>query len=192
MIKPYKAVIPACPESSFPVRCKTLRFRTSQNDVKKGLIAYYETINYFSERVISMFTKLFSLIIIIGLCSSPALAAEPKGSSLADWIKVVQKKIDKIVPKKIQPLSTGASGIRGTKEDASVKLYWKGKKSDELVTEDEMKEFKSAVDLIVKDDRAAAVTVLEKFLKQYPDSALIPDAKKILDLLKVETVAEKR
>ena len=139
-----------------------------------------------------MFNKLFSLIIIMGLCCSPALAAEPKGSSLADWIKVVQKKINKIVPKKIQPLSTGVAGMRGSREDASAKLYWKGKKSDELVTEDEMKDFKTAIDLIVKDDRAAAITVLEKFLKQYPDSSLIPDAKKILDLLKVETVAEKR
>jgi TolA-binding protein len=128
----------------------------------------------------------------MGLCSSLAPAAEPKGSSLADWLKVVQKKIDKIVPKKIQPLSTGVAGIRGTKEDTSIKLYWKGKKSDELVTEEEMKEFKAAIDLIVKDDRAASITVLEKFLTQYPDSALIPDAKKILDLLKVETVAEKR
>jgi len=133
-----------------------------------------------------VFNKLCSIVIITGLCCSPALAAEPKGSSLADWIKVVQKKIVKIVPKKIQPLSTGVAGIRGTKEDTSVKLYWKGKKSDEPVTEEEMNEFKSAIDLIARDDRAAAVTVLEKFLTQYPSSALIPDAKKTLDLLKEE------
>lgn len=139
-----------------------------------------------------MFNRLFSLTIIMGLCCSPAFAAEPKGSSLADWLKVVQKKIAKIVPKKIKPLSIGEAGLRGTKENASVKLYWKGKKSEEPVTEEEMKEFKVAIDLIVKDDRAAAGTVLEKFLKQYPDSALIPDAKKILDLLKIETTEEKR
>jgi TolA-binding protein len=138
------------------------------------------------DRDISMFTKLFSFIIITGLCCSPALAAEPKGSSLADWIKVVQKKVSRIVPKKIQPLGTGEAGIRGTREDAPVKLYWKGKKSEETVTEDEMKEFKSAVDLIVKDDRDAAGTVLEKFLTRYPSSALVPDAKKMLDLIKVE------
>ncbi len=133
-----------------------------------------------------MLNKLFSLIVIMGLCCSPALAAEPKGSSLADWVKVVQKKIARIVPKKIRPLSTGDAGMRGTKEDAAVKLYWKGKKSEETVTEEEMKEFKAAVDLIVKDDRDAAATVLEKFLKQYPSSALVPDAKKMLDLIKEE------
>lgn len=134
-----------------------------------------------------MFNKLFALVMITGLCCAPALAGQPKGSSLADWLKVVQKKVDKIVPKKIPPMSTGAAGIRGTKEDASAKLYWRGKKSDEPVTEEEMKEFKAAIDLIARDDRAAAGSVLEKFLMQYPDSALIPDAKKMLDLLKAET-----
>jgi TolA-binding protein len=134
-----------------------------------------------------MFNKLFSLIIIAGLCCSPALAAEPKGSSLADWIKVVQKKIDKIVPKKIQPLSTDAAGIRGTREETSVKLYWKGKKRDEPITEEELKAFKAAINLIARDDRVAAVTSLEKFMTLYPSSPLIPDAKKMLDLLKVET-----
>jgi TolA-binding protein len=135
-------------------------------------------------RDISMFNKLFSLILITGLCCSPALAQEQKGSSLADWLNVIQKKIDKIVPKKIVPLSTGVASIRGTKEDASVKLYWKGKKSDELVTEEEMTEFKDAIGLVTKGERADAITGLEKFLTQYPDSALIPDAKKTLDLVK--------
>ena len=131
-----------------------------------------------------MFNKLFALVMITGLCCTAAVAQEQKGSSLADWLKTIQKKIDKIVPKKIVPLSTGVAGIRGTKEDASVKLYWKGKKSDELVTEEEMTEFKAAIDLVARGERAAAITGLEKFLTQYPDSALIPDAKKTLDLVK--------
>jgi TolA-binding protein len=133
-----------------------------------------------------MFNKLFLFIIITGLCYSPALAQEQKGSSLADWLKMVQKKIDKIVPKKIQPLSTGVAGIRGTKEDASVKLYWKGKKNDEPVTEEELSEFKKGIDLAVKGDRPEAIKVLQEFMKQYPDSALIPDAKKTLDLARTE------
>ena len=133
-----------------------------------------------------MFNKLFSIIMITGLCFTAALAQEQKGSSLADWLKVVQKKIDKIVPKKIQPLSAGVAGIRGTKEDASVKLYWKGKKNDELVTEEEIADFKKGIDLAVKGDRPEAVKGLQAFMKQYPDSALIPDAKKTLDLVKTE------
>ncbi len=129
---------------------------------------------------------IFLFCAIMGLCFSPAPAQEQKGLSLANWLTVLQKKIDKIVPKKIQPLSTGVAGPRGSREDATPKLYWKGKKSDEPVTEEEMTEFKAAIGLVAKGDRAAAITGLEKFLKQYPDSALVPDAKKTLDLVKVE------
>jgi len=133
-----------------------------------------------------MFNKLFSLIIITGLCCSPAIAQEQKGLSLADWLKVIQKKIDKIVPKKIQPLSTGVTGIRGTREDASVKLYWKGKMNDEPVTDAELSEFKKGIDLAAKGEPTEAVKELQEFMMQYPDSALIPDAKKTLDLVKKE------
>ena len=129
---------------------------------------------------------IFLFCAMIGFCFSPALAQEQKGLSLADWLKVIQKKIERTVPKKIQPLSTGVAGVRGTKEDASVKLYWKGKPNDEPITEEEMTEFKAAIDLVARGERAGAGTRLEKFLTQYPDSALIPDAKKTLDLVKAE------
>jgi len=133
-----------------------------------------------------MFNKLFSLIVITGLCCLPALAQDQKSPSLADWLTFLQKKIERIVPKKIQPLSNGAEGIRGTKDDASAKLYWKGKMSDEPVTETELSEFKKGIDLAVKGERTGAVKGLQEFMMQYPDSALIPDAKKTLDLIKKE------
>jgi TolA-binding protein len=140
------------------------------------------------KKEISMFNKLFALIIVTAcLCCTTALAQEQKGPSLADWLKVVQKKIDRIVPKKIQPLSTGVTGIRGTREDASVKLYWKGKMNEEpVITEAELSEFKKGIDLAVKGERTEAVKELQEFMMQYPDSVLIPDAKKTLDLARKE------
>lgn len=132
-----------------------------------------------------MFNKLVAFVVITGLCCTAVPAQEQKGSSLADWLKVVQKKIDKIVTKKIVPLS-GSEGIRGTKEEASVRLYWKGKKSDEPVSEEELTDFKTAIGLAARGEQAAAITGLERFLTHYPDSALIPDAKKTLDLVKAE------
>ena len=133
-----------------------------------------------------MFNKLFAFIVITGLCCAAVPAQEQKGPSLADWLKVVQKKIDKIATKKIAPLSGGSEGIRGTKEEASVRLYWKGKRNDDPVSEEEMNDFKIAIGLVARGKQAAAITGLEKFLAQYPDSALIPDAKKTLDLVKAE------
>ncbi len=135
--------------------------------------------------------KILSIVLILGLCFAAAAAAqeqekEKKDSGIMEWLKGVQKKIEQIVPKKSLPVSTGVAGVRGAKEDDKTKLYWKGKKGDEAVTEEELAEFKSAVDLAMKGEKTAAAKELEKFMTQFPDSALVPDAKKTLDLMKEE------
>ena len=69
------------------------------------------------------------------------------------WLKGLRQKISQIVPKKSIVMSTGVAGVRGAKEDVQVKLYWKGKKTEEPITEEELQEFKEALDLIEKGDR---------------------------------------
>ncbi|HXY62165.1 MAG TPA: hypothetical protein VEJ22_04465, partial [Nitrospirota bacterium] len=81
---------------------------------------------------------------------------------------------------------TVIAGVRVTKENASTTLYWKGKKGEESVSEEELAEFKKGVDLAVAGERAEAVKVLQEFMKHHPDSALIPDAKKTVDLVKAD------
>lgn len=127
---------------------------------------------------------VFSMLV---LCLTTASAQEKKESGVSSWFKELQKKIDIIAPRKNLSVSTGVAGVRGAKEDSTKnKLYWKGKKGDEAVTEDELKEFKEGVVLAEKGDNTGAIRELEEFMKQYPDSALIPDAKKSLDLLRAE------
>ncbi len=140
-----------------------------------------------------MVKKLFSITLILGLCCAVAAAQEQeKKTGISEWLKGLQNKIAQIMPKKSVPVITGVAGVRGAKEDASVKLYWKGKKGEEAVTEEELLKFKSGLDTASKDDKTAAITALDDFMKQYPDSALIPDAKKTLDLVKAEPVVEKK
>jgi len=137
-----------------------------------------------------MYKRLFVLIIVIGMCCSAAVAQEQEnkvGPRISEWLKSLQQKIAQIAPKKAVPQTTSVAGVRGAKESASTKLYWKGKKGEEAVTEAELEEFKEGLDLAAKGDSAAAITELEKFLKQYPDSALVPDAKKTLDMVKADT-----
>lgn len=134
-----------------------------------------------------MYKKLPVLIIVIGMCCSAAVAQEREnkvGPRISEWLKSLQQKIALIAPKKAVPQTTSVAGVRGAKESASTKLYWKGKKGEEAVTEAELSEFKEGLDLAAKGDSAAAITELEEFLKQYPDSALVPDAKKTLDMVK--------
>jgi len=140
-------------------------------------------------RTCLMHNRVVALIMITGLCCTTALAGEQKGSALADWLKVVQQKIKTIVPTKTLPRSTG---VQVAREDAFVKLYWKGERTGEAVSEEEIIQFKAAIEPAVRGEREAAITGLEKFLEQYPDSALVPDAKKTLDLVKAEVVEEKK
>jgi len=136
-----------------------------------------------------MLKKLFALVVVVGMCCSVAFAQEAEkktGPSISQWLKGLQLKIASIAPRKTVPQGTIVAGVRGAKGDASTKLYWKGKKGEEPVTEEEMSEFKEGVELAMKGDKQGATKELTEFMKQYPDSPLIPDAKKTLDLVKVE------
>ena len=89
-------------------------------------------------------------------------------------------------------MSTAVAGTRGAKEDSAARLYWKGKKSDESVSEEELAVFKEGIELVAKGDRPTAINELEAFMATYPLSPLIPDAKKALDLVKAEPKAVER
>lgn len=138
-----------------------------------------------------MIRKLIIVFSMLALCITTAAAQEKKESGISSWFKELQKKINIIAPRKSLPMSTGVAGVRGAKGDsAKNKLYWKGKKGDEAVTEEELKKFKEGVALVEVDKKPEAIQEFEEFLKQHPDSALVPDAKKSLDLLKAEAKAE--
>jgi hypothetical protein len=133
--------------------------------------------------------KLFSAALMLALCCSVAMAQEQErkpSPGIAEWLRGLQNKIARLMPKKTVPLSTGVAGIRGAREDSPVKLYWKGKADEEAVTEEEMAKFKEGVDLAEKGDREGSLKQLDEFMKQYPDSALIPDAKKTFDMVTAE------
>jgi hypothetical protein len=139
---------------------------------------------------------LLAMVSILILCGGVASAEERSAAQetgLTRWLKDLQKKIELVVPRKSLPVSTGVAGVRGAKEDSrSDKLYWKGKKGAEPVTEEEMHEFQEAIQFAEKNARIEAMRELEEFMKRYPDSALVPDAKKTLDLLRVAEKEEKK
>ena len=143
-----------------------------------------------------MLKRCLGLMVIIAVAYGTAYAEErpaARETGLSAWFKELQKKIDVIAPRKRLPVSTDVAGVRGAKDDSGrSKLYWKGKKADEPVTEEELKEFKEWMAFAEKGDTTAAIKELDEFMKQYPDSALIPDANKSLDLLKTEAKAEPR
>lgn len=138
-----------------------------------------------------MIRKLIIAVGMLALCFTTATAQEKTDSGLSSWFKELQKKIDIISPRKSLTVSTGVAGVRGAKDDSNKnKLYWKGKKGEEPVTEEELKEFKEGLALVEAGKNPEAIHEFEEFLKQHPDSALVPDANKSLNLLKAEATAE--
>ena len=139
--------------------------------------------------------KLFTavLVVLLGLCTM-AIAEEPakKESGFSEWLKSMQQKVSQLVPKKSVSMSTGVAGVRGAKEDTHAKLYWKGKKGDETISEEELTAFKKGLDRAAKGDTAEAINEFDEFLKLYPDSSLVPDVKKALDMAKLEQLDEKK
>lgn len=136
-----------------------------------------------------MVRTLIGIMMIVMLSARLATAGDteaPKESGLSSWLKNLQKKMELVNPKKPLPLSTGVAGVRGAKQEDKAKLYWKGKAVEEPVTEAELADFKGAMELAGKGDSAVAIKGFEAFMQQYPDSALIPDAKKTLDMVKAE------
>jgi len=136
-----------------------------------------------------MVKKIVAVAVLVSLSFTMSLAKEQEGKpgpGISEWLKGLQKKLEQIVPRKTVPLRMTAAGGRGVREDSQPKLYWKGKKGDEEVTEEELTKFKSALDAAEKGDRTGAIKELGEFMKQYPDSALIPDVKRTLDLVKAE------
>ncbi len=128
--------------------------------------------------------KLLFTALVLALCCTAVQAQEQdRKTVVSEWLTKLQIKIAQIVPRISVPMSTGVEGVRGAREDSQVKLYWKGKKGEEAVTEEEMAALKAGVDLAEKGDKDGSVRQLDQFMKQYPDSALIPDAKRTFDLV---------
>jgi TolA-binding protein len=137
--------------------------------------------------------KKVLMILTILLCAASVMAedVEKRASpSMTSWLASLQYRLAQITPKKSISVTTGVAGVRGAKEDSAATLYWKGKKDAEPVTEEEMMKFKACIDLAEKGDRGGALEQLDDFMKLYPDSALIPDAKKTYDLVKAEPKVE--
>jgi len=137
-----------------------------------------------------MIRKLIIVFGILTLCITTAPAQEKKESGVSSWFRELQKKIDIIAPRKSLSVSTGVAGVRGAKDDnGRSKLYWKGK-GEEPVTEAELAEFKEGLAFVEAGKKGEAIHEFEEFLQQHPDSALVPDARKSLDMMKADAKSQ--
>ncbi len=122
---------------------------------------------------------------------TPLAHAEEKKpeQTTAQYLEEMQTRLDHAARRANKPTSEGSSvvGLRGAaQESASKQLYWKGRQGTEVVTPDEVKLFRSAIEQARVGKTAEATTSLKSFQEKYPKSALLPDVNETLAKLQIQ------
>ena len=120
--------------------------------------------------------------VILGV--QPLYADEPKEASTSLW-ESLRKKIETFTPKKKLVATTAVGGVRGALVESD-DLYWKGEAVVKEINAMELKDFDNALTLFESGNTKGAINAFNKFVKEYPESALVADANKALKLLQQE------
>ena len=103
-------------------------------------------------------------------------------SSINSWLKSMAYKL-RVISKVEKPQQTAVAGVKGAEQTAAEdELYWKESPSKD----EEIKRFTEAYDAASTGDKDAALIRLEGFVKDYPKSPLVKDARAGIDALKAE------
>ena len=103
-------------------------------------------------------------------------------SAISSWLKSMAYKL-KVISKAEKPRTTAVVGVKGAEETVKEdELYWK----KSATKDEEIKRFTEAYDAASTGDKDAAVIRLEGFVKDYPKSPLVKDARAGIDALKAE------
>lgn len=145
-----------------------------------------------------MTRKLLSLILMTAVAAG-AQAAEPAAKPSEEKPKAQQserfsgslfnalRSLSGMLPKqngsKEGPRQTTTMGIRGAETTTTLmNPYWKDDKSDDPAFQKELNEYSAAQSLLEQEKLTEAEGALNTFIKQYPDSALQPNARFALAL----------
>lgn len=101
--------------------------------------------------------------------------------SVRYWLKKMKKRIARSHAQHNKLVAVAA--VRGSRAKDAPPLYWKGKKNKGPVDLPELDEFDRAIQTALKGNRAEAALRLKKFIKAYPKSNLVDDAKQTLAML---------
>lgn len=104
------------------------------------------------------------------------------GGKVDKWLRELTTMVEKIVPKKTETHNTTAvSGVRSADQRRDDQVYWRGKK--ENITEDEISEFKAALESAQQGQKEEAINKFREFIRQHPQSGLSRDAETTIEKL---------
>ena len=125
-------------------------------------------------------TKLIAVLSMVFFLGS-FTATVQAGGGFAYWLKTISYKLKVFTSGgETDDRRTAVVGVKGTKAESTDELYWK----EGDVSVDEVDAFNSAVTLAGEGKKDQAQTGLEDFIKKYPESPFVKDAKEGLAFLK--------
>jgi TolA-binding protein len=142
---------------------------------------------------------IFSLILI---CGGPLAAKKPasnektiqleekkdtqkeRSSFLSSWLSKLKNRISQ--SRSHHSRVVAVASVRGAKTDNAPPLYWKGGTDKDPVELSELDEFDAAIELAIQGQTEEALSALNKFIENNPESPLVADAQKTALLLKPE------
>ncbi|MEK6531120.1 MAG: hypothetical protein AABZ23_01345 [Deltaproteobacteria bacterium] len=90
--------------------------------------------------------------------------------------------VSRVQKKSANSQSTAVAGVKGAPESATDELYWKD--GANAMNEAQTNELAEILPLIEKGDREAAITRLDAFLKNHPESPVKGDIEEELKVLR--------
>ncbi len=130
---------------------------------------------------LSIILVFFFAFLLLGV---KVWAGEDKEEKKSTLLTSISQRIERL-QKKSSPRVSTVAGLRGTKKDTGVEPYWKGKKG-KGISEKEIVALKKGIDLAQEGKNEEAKAELESFVKAHPKSKLVPDARKVISILKEE------
>jgi len=121
------------------------------------------------------------LAIFIAIQSNAEEVAQPKEEDISLW-DIIRKKIETLTPKKKLVATSAVGGVRGTQLESD-DLYWKGESVNKELDAKELGDFKNALRLYELGNTKGANKAFSLFIRDYPESQLVEDANKALELL---------
>ena len=132
--------------------------------------------------------KIFLMALIVVLTMGFVYAEEQEGF----WYTLLKKLNTLSTRGPSGKTHTTVIGIRGAEDTSSDELYWKGEAQKEMtdqsaVSEEELSDFRLAVDQATQGEKDQALVSFRTFLDTYPGSELTPDANAAIHQLETET-----
>ncbi len=127
--------------------------------------------------------RALTALVVLLLMAIPVTGQCAPASDQGGFWAQLKNKLEGFAPQKKATVTTAVGGVRGSKDKSADTLYWKGESTLQEIAEDELTAFQQACQSADAGDATKALGQFEEFIRIYPQSVLISDARQAINRL---------